>query len=166
MKIIINENTYNSFADNEIINGFLDKLSNGRKLSIDEKRCMDFYSEYLKKGGNPSDFRCPNMDDNIDEREGETFTSNFEHIPEIKFTFSEETSHGDEIHYFGELTFNGSEYLGIIAADDNGYLVGYDFYDVNDEEGDRFQDVVEGLEHEVEYFFSEMVIPKLISQKK
>lgn len=166
MKIIINENIYKIITDNETINGFLDKMNSGRNLSIDEKRCLNRYSEYLRNGGYPRDFRCPNMNDNIDEREGETFTSNFEHIPEIKFTFSEETSHGDEIHYFGELTFNGSEYLGIIAADDNGYLVGYDFYDVNDEDGDRFQDVTEDLKHEVEYFFSEMVIPKLISQKK
>lgn len=166
MKIIINENIYRLLIENRSIDNILDKLNSGDKLSIDDKRCLQKYSEFLSNGGSPSDFKCPSDEYDIDEREGMEFKAPFDELPLLKFTFSEESSNNDETHYFGELIYGGDEYLGIIAADDNGYLVDYDFYDVNDENGKRFQEVDEYIKPYVNHFFSEIVIPKLMNAKK
>lgn len=161
MKIIISETQYLRLLENtEVIDVILDKISRKEKLFIDEKKCLDAYSQYMRNGGNPNDFKCPEME--YDEREGEVFRSSFEGLPEIQFTFSEEMKQGDEIQYFGEILFGGEEYLGAIITDKRGFLLDYDFYNVSDELNDfTFKREVEGLEHEVELFFQEEVIPKL-----
>lgn len=161
MRIIISETQYLRLVESDhVIDIILDKLSSKEPLMIDEKKCLDAYSEYLNQGGNPKDFKCPKPE--YDEREGEVFISNFKGLPEIKFTFSEELEDGNEIQYFGQIEFEGEEYLGSIITDKRGYLIGYDFYNVSDEINDyRLQDVIEGLEHEIEVFFQEDVIPNL-----
>ena len=94
------------------------------------------------------------------------FLSDLPGLPEIKFTFSEEITDGDEIQYFGEVQFEGEEYLGAIITDNNGFLIDYDFYNVSDDINDyRLQDVVEGLEYEIKHFFQEEVLPKLKKNK-
>jgi hypothetical protein len=161
MKIIISETQYLRLMEgNQVIDTILDKISSGDKLMIDEKKCLDAYSEYLKKGGYPEDFKCPELE--YDEREGKVFVSNFKGLPEIKFTFSEELNQGDEIQYFGEIQFDGEEYLGVIITDGRGFLTDYDFYNVSDELNDySFNDVIEGIKHEVGVFFQDEVIPEL-----
>lgn len=165
MKLIISETQYlRLLENNEVIDAILDKMINNEKLLIDEKKCLDAYSQHIRNGGNPNEFKCPEPE--YDEREGEVFVSNFPGIPDIKFTFSEEVTDGIEIQYFGEIQFEGEEYLGAIITDKNGFLVGYDFYNVSDDINDyRLQDVVEGLEHEIDTFFQEEVIPKLKKNK-
>lgn len=160
MRIIISETQYLRLIENDnVIDVILDKIASKEQLMIDEKKCLDTYSEYLNQGGNPKDFKCPEPE--YDEREGEVFISNFEGLPEIKFTFSEELQDGNEIQYFGEIEFEGEEYLGSIITDKLGYLIDYDFYNVSNENDYRLQDVVEGMEYEIEGFFQEEVIPKL-----
>jgi hypothetical protein len=88
--------------------------------------------------------------------------SNFKDLPEIKFTFSEQIEDENEIQYFGEIQFDGEEYLGSIITDKRGYLIDFDFYNVSDEINDySFQDVIKGMENEVEFFFQEEVINNL-----
>lgn len=161
MKIIISETQYlRLLENNEVIDAILDKISRKEKLFIDEKKCLDAYSNHMRNGGNPDEFKCPEME--YDEREGEVFTSTFQGIPDITYTFSEELKEDDEIQYFGEIKFEGEEYLGSIITDKRGFLIDYDFYNVSDELVDHnFREAIEGLEHEVELFFQEEVIPKL-----
>ena len=161
MKIIISETQYLRLIEsNQVIDVILDKLASKQQLMIDEKKCLEAYSDYLNQGGNPKLFKCPETEH--DEREGDTFVSNFEGLPEIKFTFSEELKDDNEIQYFGEIQFGGEEYLGSIITDKRGYLIGYDFYNVSDEVNDyRLQDVIEGMERELEVFFQDEVIPNL-----
>ena len=161
MKIIISETQYLRLIEGEnVIDKILDKISDGDKLMIDEKKCLDAYSEHIKKGLRPEDFKCPEIE--YDDREGEVFVSNLKDLPEIKFTFSEQIEDENEIQYFGEIQFDGEEYLGSIITDKRGYLIDFDFYNVSDEINDySFQDVIKGMENEVEFFFQEEVINNL-----
>ena len=64
--------------------------------------------------------------------------------------------------FVGEIQFDGEEYLGSIITDKRGYLIDFDFYNVSDEINDySFQDVIKGMENEVEFFFQEEVINNL-----
>jgi hypothetical protein len=80
----------------------------------------------------------------------------------LVYTFSEEFEENDETNYFGEITFEEDEFLGVITTDKRGYITGYDFYSVLDEET-RLQDILEDMqiEDEVMNFFDEQVIPVL-----
>ena len=161
MKIIISETQYlRLMENNEVIDAILDKISRKEKLFIDEMKCLDAYSEHLRNGGNPDEFKCPEPE--YDEREGRVFESSFPNLPMIKFTFSEELKNENEIQYFGEIQFEGEEYLGVIITDKRGFLTGYDFYNVSDELNDySFNDETKGLEHEIGVFFQDEVIPEL-----
>jgi hypothetical protein len=79
------------------------------------------------------------------------------------FEFSEEMDKGDTIEYYGEITFMGDEFLGVIATDKRGYLIDYDFYSVLSDEDIRLQDVLknEDSEAEIQNFFQEEVINRL-----
>ena len=70
---------------------------------------------------------------------------------------------GDEIEYYGEITFNGDEFLGVIATDKRGYLIDYDFYNTLSDEDVRLQDILtkEDSEAEIENFFQEEIIDTL-----
>lgn len=145
---------------NEIIDAILDKMINNEKLLIDEKKCLDAYSEHVRNGGEPSEFKCP--EPKYDKREGTIFKSEFKGLPQIQFTFSEELEDDKEIQYFGEIRFEGQEYLGVIITDKRGFLTGYDFYNVSDELNDYgFQNEIEGMEHQISLFFQEEVIYNL-----
>lgn len=160
MKYIITENQYRQIVEN--VDDILDKISSGKKLSLSDKRKLDFFQKHLNNGGNENDFEYSEQDGHsIDEREGEKFTYNLNGRP-FTFTFSEETTNGDVIDYFGEIKFNGDEYLGMISADSRGYFVDYDFYSVFDEDV-RLQDVLkeEGNEAEIKNFFQEEIIDRL-----
>ena len=81
----------------------------------------------------------------------------------MKFEFSEEINKGDEIEYYGEITFNGDEFLGVIVTDKRGYLTDYDFYSVLSNDDVRLQDTLksEDSESEIQNFFQEEVINNL-----
>lgn len=161
MKYLITESQYQLLLENqEYVDSLLDKITDKGydSLSIDEKRYLKYYSEHTNKGGNPDEFVDPS--EVYDEREGEVFKGMLADQP-IEFTFSEEVIEDDDIDYYGEIKFGTKEYFGTFTTDRNGYLKGVDFSNVDDEEDYRLQDVIEGLEHELEMFFYEDVIKYL-----
>jgi hypothetical protein len=160
MKYIITENQYRQIVEN--VDDILDKISNGEKLNLSDKRKLNFFQKHLNQGGNENNFEYSDQDNyGIDEREGKKFTYELNGKP-ITFTFSEETIDGDEVEYFGEIRFDGDEFLGVIATDSRGYLSEYDFYSVFDE-NIRLQDVLkeQGVDAEIQHFFQEEVINSL-----
>jgi hypothetical protein len=160
MKYIITENQYRQIVEN--VDDILDKISNGEKLNLSDKRKLNFFQKHLSQGGNENNFEYSDQDNyGIDEREGEKFTYELNGKP-ITFTFSEEAIDGDEVEYFGEIRFDGDEFLGVIATDSRGYLSEYDFYSVFDE-NIRLQDVLkeQGVDAEIQHFFQEEVINSL-----
>jgi hypothetical protein len=161
MKFILTESQYKRIVESQkVVDRILEKITQGgyESLSIDEKRYLKYYSEHTSKGGDPEKFVDPS--EVYDEREGEVFKGMLADQP-IQFTFSEESTDGEDVDYYGEIQFGGKEYLGVFTTDSRGYLKGVDFYNVDDEEDYRLQDVIEGLEHELEMFFYEDVISHL-----
>jgi hypothetical protein len=138
------------------------KVNKGEELRPSEQSMMRAFKKFVDKGGNAEDFEYSDDEDyDVDEREGEKFTYDVMDMP-MTYTFSEEYQDGDEINYFGEIIFEDDEFLGIISTDKRGFLTGYDFYSVLDEDvrlQDKLQDMQ--IEDEVMNFFAEEVIPIL-----
>ena len=138
------------------------KVKEGNELRPSEQTMMRAFKKFIDKGGNAEDFEYSDEEDyDVDEREGERFKWEKWGKP-LVFTFSEENEENGEIEYFGEITFNGDEFLGVISTDKRGYLTDYDFYSVFDENV-RLQDVLNeyGIAAEVMNFFAEEIIPIL-----
>ena len=138
------------------------KVKKGEELRPSEQTMMRAFKKFVDKGGNAEDFVYSDEEDyDVDEREGETFTYNGFDMP-LVYTFSEETEEGGEINYFGEITFEDDEFLGVISTDKRGFITGYDFYSVLEDDvrlQDKLQDMQ--IEDEVMNFFAEEVIPVL-----
>ena len=79
------------------------------------------------------------------------------------FEFSEEIEDNGEVGYYGEITFNGDEFLGVIVTDTRGYLLDYDFYSTLSDDDVRLQNVLkdEDSDSEIQNFFQEEIIPAL-----
>jgi hypothetical protein len=138
------------------------KVKEGSELRPSEQTMMRAFKKFVDKGGNAEDFTYSDEEDyDVDQREGERFKWEKWGKP-LVFTFSEENEENGEIEYFGEITFNGDEFLGVISTDKRGYITDYDFYSVFDENV-RLQDVLNeyGIEAEVMNFFAEEIIPNL-----
>lgn len=164
MKIIITESQYKMLSENfdEVLDLY-SKMKKGEELKPFEKDMLKSFKKHTERGGDPEDFIF-NDDDiyDIDEREGMRFKYNLKGRP-FRFEFSEEMDKGDEIEYYGEITFNGDEFLGVIATDKRGYLIDYDFYSTLSDEDVRLQDILtkEDSEAEIENFFQEEIIDTL-----
>lgn len=164
MKIIITESQYKMLTENfdEVLDLY-SKMKNGEELKSTEKDILKAFKKHTDKGGNPEEFKF-NDDDlyDTDEREGMKFKYNLKGRP-FTFEFSEEMDKGDEIEYYGEITFNGDEFLGVIATDKRGYLIDYDFYNTLIDEDIRLQDILknEDSDAEIENFFQEEIIDTL-----
>jgi hypothetical protein len=138
------------------------KIKSGEDLKPTEKAMMNAFKRFIDKGGNAEDFEYSDEEDyDVDERDGEKFSYDIMDMP-MTYTFSEEYGDGDEINYFGEITFEDDEFLGVISTDKRGYITGYDFYSVLDESV-RLQDKLRDMqiEDEVMNFFAEEIIPTL-----
>ncbi len=138
------------------------KVKKGEELRPSEQTMMKAFKKFVDKGGNAEDFEYSDEEDyDIDEREGEKFKWEKWDKP-LVFTFSEENEENGEIEYFGEITFNGDEFLGVISTDKRGYITDYDFYSVFDENV-RLRDTLKemGIEAEIMNFFAEEIIPTL-----
>jgi hypothetical protein len=164
MKIIITENQYKRLVENfDQVLDLFSKKKRGEELKPSENDILRSFEKHTKKGGNPEDFVF-NQDDlyDVDEREGMRFKYNLKGRP-FRFEFSEEIEKGDEIEYYGEVTFMGDEFLGVIVTDKRGYLIDYDFYSVLSDEDIRLKDVLksEDSEAEIQNFFQEEVINQL-----
>jgi hypothetical protein len=164
MKIILTESQYKNLKENfDQVLDLYSKMSDGEELRPSEKDILRAFKRFTERGGNPEDFIF-DMDDvyDTDEREGMSFKYRLKGKP-FTFEFSEEIDKGNEIEYYGEITFNGDEFLGVIVTDKRGYLLGYDFYSTLNDEDIRLQDVLsqEGSDAEVQLFFQEEVINTL-----
>jgi hypothetical protein len=138
------------------------KIKSGETLKPTKQAMMNAFKRFVDKGEMPEDFEYSDEEDyDVDEREGKRFKWEKWGKP-LVFTFSEENEENGEIEYFGEITFNGDEFLGVISTDKRGYLIDYDFYSVFDENV-RLQDVLNeyGIEVEVMNFLAEEIIPVL-----
>jgi hypothetical protein len=138
------------------------KVKKGEELRPSEQTMMRAFKKFVDKGGNAEDFEYSDEEDyDVDQREGEKFTYDVMDMP-MTYTFSEEYQDGDEINYFGEITFEDDEFLGVISTDKRGFITGYDFYSVLEDDvrlQDKLQDMQ--IEDEVMNFFAEEVIPVL-----
>jgi hypothetical protein len=164
MKILITEDQYKRLIENfDQVLDLFSKKRRGETLKPSENDILRSFEKYTKKGGNPEDFVF-DQDDvyEIDDREGMKFKYNLKGRP-FKFEFSEEMDKGDTIEYYGEITFNGDEFLGVIVTDKRGYLIDYDFYSVLSDDDVRLEDVLksEDSEAEIQNFFQEEVINRL-----
>ncbi len=164
MKILITEDQYKRLIENfDQVLDLFSKKRRGETLKPSENDILRSFEKYTKKGGNPEDFVF-DQDDvyEIDDREGMKFKYNLKGRP-FKFEFSEEIDKGDEIEYYGEITFMGDEFLGVIVTDKRGYLIDYDFYSVLSDDDVRLEDVLksEDSEAEIQNFFQEEVINRL-----
>lgn len=164
MKIILTESQYKNLKENfDQVLDLYSKMKGGEELKPSEKDILRAFKRFTERGGNPEDFIF-DMDDvyDTDEREGMRFKYMLKGRP-LTFEFSEEIDKGNEIEYYGEVTFNGDEFLGVIVTDKRGYLLGYDFYSTLSDEEIRLQDVLnqENSDAEVQLFFQEEVINTL-----
>ena len=150
---------------NESFDKILDlyvKKREGIELKPSEQSMMRTFQRFVDKGGNAEEFEySDDIDYDVDPRDGTRFKYNLKGRP-FRFEFSNEERNGDEIEYYGEITFKGDEFLGVIITDKKGYLTDYDFYSVFDDDI-RLQDVLkqEDSDKEIENFFQEEVIPSL-----
>lgn len=107
MKIIITQKQYNLLKESfDDVLDLYSKKGKGETLKPSEMDILRAFDKYQKKGGNPEDFVF-NPDeyyDDVDEREGMRFRYDLKGGPFI-FEFSEEIDNGDEIEYYGEITF-------------------------------------------------------------
>lgn len=165
MNIILTESQYRILLENqEEVDRILDKIGDGgyESLSVDEKRYLDSFSKHK---GRPDEFVDPS--ESYDNREGEKFTSSFNHIPKIEFVFDYEEQNEDETTLYGTIYFKDKEYIGGLFLNKMGHLIDFDFYDINEDpksiydDVGRFQDEIEGIKHEVKIFFEDDVIPAL-----
>lgn len=151
---------------NESFDQILDlykKRKVGETLRPSEETMMRSFKKFIDKGGNAEEFVYDEASDyDIDEREGERFVWEKYGTP-LKFTFSNEEENDGEIEYYGEITYMGDEFLGVIVTDTRGYLIDYDFYSVLSDEDVRLQNILKeaGIEAEIMNFFAEEVIPTL-----
>ena len=139
------------------------KKGRGEKLKPSEMDVLRAFDKFQKKGGDPEDFVF-NQDDvyDTDEREGMKFKYDLKGRP-FTFEFSEEMVDNGEVGYYGEVTLNGDEFLGVIVTDERGYLLDYDFYSTLSDDDVRLQNILkdENSESEIQNFFQEEVIPTL-----
>jgi hypothetical protein len=164
MRIIITQKQYGLLKESfDDVLDLYSKKGRGETLKPSEMDILRTFNKYQKKGGNPEDFVF-NQDDvyDYDEREGMRFKYTLKGRP-FTFVFSEEMEKDGEIEYYGEITFMGDEFLGVIITDGRGYLIGYDFYSTLSDDEIRLQDVLkrENSDSEIQNFFQEEVIPNL-----
>ena len=130
MNIILTESQYRILLENqEEVDRILDKIGDGgyESLSVDEKRYLDSFSKHK---GRPDEFVDPSK--SYDNREGEKFTSSFNHIPKIEFVFDYEEQNEDETTLYGTIYFKDKEYIGGLFLNKMGHLIDFDFYDINE----------------------------------
>jgi hypothetical protein len=155
-----------SLPINESFDRILDlyqKVNKGEELKPSEQTMMRSFKKFVDKGGNAEDFVYDEDGEyDIDEREGMRFRWERYGTP-LTFEFSNEEEKDGEIEYYGEITYMGDEFLGVIVTDKRGFIIDYDFYSVLSDEDVRLQDVLKeyGNEAEIMNFFAEEVIPKL-----
>lgn len=159
--IVHSEETINESFDQ--ILDLYKKRKDGETLRPSEETMMRSFKKFIDKGGNAEEFVYDEASDyDIDEREGKRFVWKKYGTP-LTFTFSNEEENDGEIEYYGEITYMGDEFLGVIVTDPRGYLIDYDFYSVLSDEDIRLQNILKeaGIEEEITNFFAEEVIPTL-----
>ena len=80
---------------------------------------------------------------------------------DLSFTLNNVENVDDRIVYNGVLNFNGQKFIGEIDCDMDGYYITHDF---QDDKGIDLADITEGLEHDLDTFFTEEVIPIIVKK--
>jgi len=160
MKIIINENQLKVIVENQkVLDAILDKISAEGidSLTFREREFLDKYS----KGKSPDE-----LGGDINYKKGTTVKSSFPGIPPFKFVFNEVNETADGIEYYGSFYFQGDEYIGAFVCDRNNNLESIEFsiWGNNDREPIDLLDSAQGLEHEIEVFFEDEVLPALVEE--
>jgi hypothetical protein len=143
MKFIITQKQYQILKENlDDVLDLYSKKGRGEKLKPSEMDVLRAFDKFQKKGGDPEDFVF-NQDDvyDTDEREGMKFKYDLKGRP-FTFEFSEEMVDNGEVGYYGEVTLNGDEFLGVIVTDERGYLLDYDFYSTLSDDDVRLQNIL------------------------
>lgn len=147
----------------ENIDDILDRIGDVGfdKLTPSEKKKLSAYQKHLESGGKENDFKYDEQP-NIHELSGKKFKTIIDDEPLI-FVFSEKVESEDGGYdYYGEVIFNDTEYVGLIYTDEKDYLLGYDFYDSEDNTADRLQDILKEKDYQLDNFFQNEVLPNLV----
>lgn len=143
----------------ENIDDILDKISAGENLTPSDKRKLDSYTKHLQSGGSERNFTYSDEPDYHDYR-GKTFKYEIGGKP-LTFKFDEKSASDEGFDYFGQITYDGDEYIGGIFTDENGFLIDFDFYNSSDEDSTRLQDLLKDFKYELQHFFQEEVVPEI-----
>lgn len=160
MKILVTENQLDFIIENQkILNQILDKISyeGMDSLTFREREFLDKFSK-----GKTSD----ELGVDINYKKGTTVEYSFPGIPPFKFTFSEVNETADGIEYYGSFYFAGDEYIGAFVCDKENNLESIEFsiWGDNDRESTDLLEIAGGLEHEIEVFFEDEVLPALVEE--
>lgn len=160
MKILISENQLNVVLENQkVLNQILDKISHEGidSLTFREREFLDKFS----KDKSPDELGV-----DINYKKGTTVESSFPGIPPFTFVFNEVNETADGIEYYGSFYFQGYEYIGAFVCDKDNNLESIEFsiWGNNEEEPSDLLDSAQGLEHEIEVFFEDEVLPALIEE--
>lgn len=143
-----------------LLNKILDKISYHGITSLSKDEI-----EYLNQ------YSLGNIDKKLEKSlsvdSGYIFTSKNRNVPIISFEYMETEDYGDEIIHKGTISFLDNEFEGSIFCDGEGVFERGEFYIYEDDGhgnleqiGDLY-DIGEGLEHEIDQFFSDEVCPYL-----
>jgi hypothetical protein len=161
MRIKITESQLNRLLNEDIYDLFKKVGEVGEdKLTPSEKKTLSALKKHMDMGGDVDEFEYEE-DTSFVEGRGKVIKSKISNMP-ISFEYDDKITLDDEtIEFYGTVIFGGISYFGMVISDRKGYFIEYDFYD--EERPDiRLQDVVEGLEHEIENFFQEDIINQLM----
>lgn len=160
MKIIITESQHKVIMENQrVLNKILDKISyeGMDSLTFREREFLDKFSK---------DKAPDELGGDINYKKGATFESSMPGIPKFTFVFNEVNETADGIEYYGSFYFQGNEYIGAFVCDKDNNLESIEFsiWGDNENEPTDLLDAIEGLEHEIEVFFEDEVLPALIDE--
>lgn len=160
MKIIINENQFKVIVENQkVLDAILDKINAEGidSLTFREREFLDKYS----KGKSPDE-----LGGDINYKKGTVVKSSFPGIPPFKFIFNEVNETADGIEYYGSFYFQGDEYIGAFVCDKDNNLESTEFsiWGIDDKKPVDLMETAQGLEHEIELFFEDEVLPALMEE--
>lgn len=156
MKYILTESQLKFIVeDQKTLDIILDKISSDGVESLNFRE-REFLKDYSK--GKTPDY----IKGDINDKKGEKIVSSLRN--DMEFVFSETIETDETIEYYGSFYFKGEEYVGAFVCDKENNLLSVEFWiwGTSDTEQINLFDSAEGMEREIELFFEDDVLPKLI----